>query len=128
MPLAAGADPADARYRVSSAMSAAWSPMRSMIGNHLQRRGDLPQVPGHGLLLQQQLQAQGLDVPLLLVDLPLRSQRGLRQAPSSPFSRAFAAAEMASSHRAPMLDQFHVQLFQLLVKFVTCLLIIRTSR
>ena len=39
------------------------------VGDHFQGGGDLAQVPGHRLLLQQQLQAQGLDGALLLVDL-----------------------------------------------------------
>ena len=42
------------------------------IGNHFQRGGDLPQIPRHRLLLQQQLQAQVLDFPLLLVDLAVQ--------------------------------------------------------
>ena len=39
------------------------------IRDHFQGGGDLAQVPGHRLLLQKQLQAQGLDGALLLVDL-----------------------------------------------------------
>ena len=44
------------------------------VRDHFQGGGNLPKVPGHGLLLQKQLQAQGLDVALLPVDL--RIQRG----------------------------------------------------
>ena len=39
------------------------------VGDHFQGGGDLPQIPCHRLLLQKQLQAQGLDGALLLVDL-----------------------------------------------------------
>ena len=53
-------------------MSSRLVPDPFQIGDHLQRGGDLPQVPGHRLLLQQQLQAEVLHLPLLLVDLPLR--------------------------------------------------------
>ena len=42
------------------------------VGDHLQRGGDLPEIPGHRLLLEQQFQALGLDLPLLLVDLPVQ--------------------------------------------------------
>ena len=37
------------------------------VGDHLHGRGDGPQVPGHRLLPQQELEAAVLDVPLHLV-------------------------------------------------------------
>ena len=39
------------------------------IGDHFQGRGHGAQVPGHRLLVQQQLQADGFDVPFLLYHL-----------------------------------------------------------
>ena len=44
------------------------------IGDHFQGRGDRAQVARNGLLLQQELHTQALDLALLMVDLAL--QRG----------------------------------------------------
>ena len=49
------------------------------VGDHLERGGDLPQIAGDGLLLQKQLQAQGLDRALLLVRLLLELPHGGRE-------------------------------------------------
>ena len=45
-------------------MSEAWS----HVGDHLEGRRDVPQVTGHRLLEKQQLETEGFNVPLLLVD------------------------------------------------------------
>ena len=49
------------------------------IRDDLHGGGDLPQVPGHRLLLEQQLQAQRFNVPLHLVDLALQRLDLFRQ-------------------------------------------------
>ena len=72
------------------------------IRNHFQRRGDLPQVAGYRLLLEQKLQAKRFDGSFLLVDL--RVQMALRTAASdvSLSVSAREAREITSSQRAPI--------------------------
>ena len=99
------------------------------IGNHLQRRGDLPQVPCHGLLLQQQLQAEVLHLPLLLVDLPLRLPGGACQVLVT-LHQGLGRGRDGILTQGAHLDHFHVQPLQLLAKSVSHLtsLLSRTGR
>ena len=85
------------------------------VRDHFQGGGDLPQIAGHRLLLQQHFQAHGLDVALLPVDL--RIQRG-------NLSGLFGVARRQRlrdhgdhffAQRAHF-DQFFIQLRQLFVK------------
>ena len=83
------------------------------ICDHFQGRRDLPQIPCHRLLLQKQLQAQGLDVPLLAVDL--RVQRGHltgQSAVSQRFSRQSDALLAQCAH----FNELPLQLGQLFIK------------
>ena len=83
------------------------------IRDHFQGRRDLPQIPCHRLLLQKQLQAQGLDVPLLAVDL--RVQRGHltgQSAVSQRFSRQSDALLAQCAH----FNELPLQLGQLFIK------------
>ena len=88
------------------------------VGDHLQRGGDLPQVAGHRLLVQQKAQAQVLNVPLLAVDVTLQprhlSGQG-RVALRQGLGRHGDGLLTQSAH----LDQLPVELGQLLVKLAS---------
>ena len=45
------------------------------VRDHLKRRGDEAEVFCHGLLLQQEFEAEGLDIPLLLIHLAVKRNR-----------------------------------------------------
>ncbi len=95
------------------------------VGYHLQRGGDEAQVAGHRLLLEQQLEADGLYLALLLVYLVLQvahARAGVRSL--SMTLRAVMA--MASSQRAPMAISSWLSKRELLVEFYAH--INRTSR
>ena len=72
------------------------------VRDHLQRGGDLAQVARHGLLLQQQLQAERLDGALLLVDLRVERRDLRRQLARRPRSARARPCAMTSSHSAPI--------------------------
>ena len=87
------------------------------IGDHFQGGGDLPQVTGHRLLPQQQLQADALHIPLLLIQsrcngryLGGQSRTVLRQG----FDRQRNGILTQGAH----LGHFFIQQRQLLVKIV----------
>ena len=85
------------------------------IGDHLQGRRDHPQIPGHRLLLQQQLHAQALNIPLLLVDPDLQGADFLgfgRAVPGQGVGHQADGLLTQSAHG----DQFHMKLIQLLIK------------
>ena len=91
-------------------------PNALQVGNHLQRRGDLPQISGHGLLLQEQPHAQAFNLPLFLVNLQLN---GLYL-----FGQLHVVFQQGLGHRGDGVlaqgaggDQRHIELLQLLVKF-----------
>ena len=44
------------------------------VRDHFQGGGDAPQVGGHGLLLEQELGAEGLDLPLHVVHFPVQGE------------------------------------------------------
>ena len=88
------------------------------IRDDLQCRGNIPQIGGHGLLLQKQLQAHGFDLPFLLVDLlgkgrdrPAQQRVALGGGLGGQGNGLFA--------QGPHGDQFFVQQLQLFVKFAS---------
>lgn len=86
------------------------------VRDHLQGGGDGAQIPGHRLLLEQQLHTQAFDVPLLLVDVPLRGQHGLPQAGiavQQGLGRAGDDLLAQGTHG----DKFYVEPLQLCFKF-----------
>ena len=85
------------------------------VGNHLQRRGDDPQIAGHGLLLQEELHAQALDVPLLVVDADLQGVDigGLDRPPLGQRPGHQADGLLAESAHS---NELHVELAQLLIE------------
>ena len=85
------------------------------IRDHLQRRGDTPQVTGHRLLVQQQPQAQVLNVPLLPVDIPIQRRHLLCQRLVPGGQGAGGQRDHPLAQRAH-LDQLPVQLCQLFIK------------
>ena len=78
----------------------------------------VPQVARNRLLLQQQLQAQALDVALLAVDLARPAAAAFSALCFRRFvlQRCGTPAEIASSHSAPISMSFSIQQLQLLVK------------
>ena len=85
------------------------------IRDHLQRRRDLPQVARDRLLLEQQLEAEGFDIPLLLVDLRVQRRDLLREAHVSVRHRLGGQCDHLFAPRAHF-DQLSVQQRKLLVK------------
>ena len=87
------------------------------VGDHLQRRGNLPEIPGHGLLLQKQLQAQRFDVALLLVDFRIQGRHlfGHRHV---PFQHRPAGHGDDLFAQGAHLDEFPIQLGQLLIQTI----------
>ena len=85
------------------------------VGDHLQRRGDHPQIPGHGLLLQQELETDGLDLPLQLVNTVslLLSLAGVLCA---ALQQRLASGGNDALTLAAHLGHFPIQQLQLLVK------------
>ena len=87
------------------------------VGDHLQRGRDGAQIPSHRLLLEQQLHAQVLDVPLFLIDLPLGGGRALPQGVIS-VQQGLGGGGDGLLTQGPHFDQFHIQLLQLLIESV----------
>ena len=84
------------------------------IRDHFQGCGDLPQVARDRLLLEQQLEAEGFDIPLLLVDLRVQRRDLLREAHVSVRHRLGGQCDDLFTARAHF-DQFSVQQRKLLV-------------
>ena len=95
------------------------------VGDHFQSGGDLPQVPGHGLLLEQQPQTKALNVPLLAVDLTVHRRDLFRQRPVALCQGLGGQRDDLLAQRAHF-DHLVVELGQLFVKTVSH--VIRTSR
>ena len=85
------------------------------VGDHLQRRGDLPQIPRHGLLLQKQLQAQALDLLFLLIHLVIRGDGGVCSLHVLADQRLGGTSDGLLDQRSHF-QQFPVEQTQLLVK------------
>ena len=86
------------------------------VGNHLQRRGNLPQIAGHRLLLQQQAHAQVFNLPLFLVNLQLDGFYFFGQL-HVVFQQSLGGGGNGVLTQGAGGNQRNVKLFQLLVKF-----------
>ena len=86
------------------------------IGDHFQGRGDRAQVARNGLLLQQELHAQALDLALLVVDLALEG-RGLLRAlfVCFVFQRVHGGGDCILTQRTHF-NELSIEQLQLLVK------------
>ena len=87
------------------------------VGNHFQGGGDLPQVTGHRLLPQQQLQADALHIPLLLIQ-SRRNGRHLGGQRRAALRQSFHRQGDGVLTQGAHLGHFLLQQRQLLVKIV----------
>ena len=88
------------------------------IGDHLQRGGDLPQIPGHRLLLQEQLQAEGFYASLLLIGLRLQLCYR-RRLGNIPLLQRLCGQRDGLGAGLAHLGQLRIQLGQLTVKIAS---------
>ena len=85
------------------------------VGDHLQCRGDDPQVARHRLLLEQELHAKALNVPLLVVDANLQGANFVgfyRGAPGEGVCHQADGLLAEGAHG----DELHVELSKLLIE------------
>ena len=87
------------------------------VGYHFKGGGNGPEVPGHRLLLEQQLQAQVLNGPLHFIDFAVVCYSSLRHCLIA-FGGCIHRRGNGRFTQVPHGDQIGVQLFQLLVKAV----------
>ena len=87
------------------------------VGDHFQGGGDGPQIPGHRLLLQKQLQAQMLNGPLHFINFAVVCYGGLCHVPVALGGRIHCCSDRSLA-QAPHGNEIRVQLFQLLVKAI----------
>ena len=92
--------------------------LHAHVGDHLERRGDQTQVARDRLLLEQQLEAHGLDFAFLAVNLLINADGGSRQLDIALKQGLYRTGDCVFA-QCPHRDQLIIHLRKLIVKTVS---------